>query len=49
MATRVQARRLLERRFPPIEHAYDARDARLYALGIGFGADPLDPGQLRYV
>lgn len=49
MATKVQARRLLERPFPAIEHAYDARDTRLYALGVGFGADPLDPGQLRYV
>jgi acyl dehydratase len=27
---------------------YDRRDTLLYALGIGLGTDPLDPGQLRY-
>lgn len=35
--------------FPDIEQSYEARDTILYALGVGFGADPLDPGQLRYV
>lgn len=28
---------------------YGARDCILYALGIGIGMDPLDPGQLRFV
>lgn len=41
--------RLLARPFPVVEHAYTKRDAQLYALGLGFGADPLDEGQLRYV
>lgn len=35
--------------FPDIEQTYTERDAILYALGVGFGADPLDRGQLRYV
>lgn len=41
--------RLLTRQFAPIETTYDARDTVLYALGLGIGADPLDPGQLSYV
>ncbi|RZL87683.1 MAG: MaoC family dehydratase [Variovorax sp.] len=49
MNTKLQPQRLLARTFAPIEHAYDARDSRLYALGVGFGADPLDADQLRYV
>ncbi len=35
--------------FPDIEQTYTEKDAILYALGVGFGADPLDRGQLRYV
>lgn len=35
-------------RLPAIEHRYTARDTILYALGLGYGADPLDPGQLRF-
>jgi len=35
--------------FGEIKHAYTERDTMLYALGVGFGADPLDAGQLRYV
>jgi acyl dehydratase len=34
---------------PPVVHAYTERDTMLYALGIGFGCDPLDEAQLRYV
>lgn len=36
----------------PIEDVlqhYTERDTMLYALGLGIGADPLDPEQLRYV
>lgn len=36
-------------RFPLIEHRYDFRDSILYALGLGYGADPMDKGGLRYV
>lgn len=35
--------------FGEIVQAYSQRDTILYALGVGFGADPLDAGQLRYV
>ena len=36
---------------PPVEvtQAYTERDTILYALGIGLGADPLDPTELAYV
>ena len=32
-----------------IEHAYTARDTILYALGLGYGSDPTDKGELRFV
>jgi acyl dehydratase len=35
--------------FGAITHTYTQRDTMLYALGIGIGAQPLDPGQLRFV
>ncbi|WP_323000340.1 MaoC/PaaZ C-terminal domain-containing protein [Castellaniella sp.] len=35
--------------FDDLRQRYDERDVILYALGIGLGADPLDPRQLRYV
>jgi acyl dehydratase len=35
--------------FPEVEHAYSERDTILYALGVGFGIDPLDPEQLAFV
>jgi len=49
MATRINPHHLLARPFAPIAHAYDERDTRLYALGVGLGHDPLDAGQLHYV
>ncbi len=45
----IDPRTLLAWPFPPVEQRYDARDSTIYALGIGLGADPLDPGQLRFV
>jgi len=36
-------------RFAPVRQRYDARDCRLYALGLNLGADPLDPDALRFV
>lgn len=36
-------------RYSQVEQRVSARDAILYALGLGFGEDPLDPRQLRYV
>jgi len=35
--------------FGEIQHSYTERDVMLYALGIGMGSDPLDPGELRFV
>ncbi len=35
--------------FDEVEHAYGERDSILYALGAGFGADPLDTAQLAFV
>lgn len=34
---------------PQTEHRYGWRDSILYALGLGYGLDPLDPRQLRFV
>jgi acyl dehydratase len=35
--------------FPDLVHRYTARDTMLYALGLGFGQDPMDRGALRFV
>ena len=35
--------------FPDIVHHYTERDTMLYALGLGFGCDPMDAGALRFV
>ena len=40
---------LLNHEFADIQHEYVERDAILYALGIGLGADPLDPQQLAFL
>jgi len=40
---------LMNRSFVPVEHAYTAQESMLYALGCGLGANPIDPGQLRYI
>lgn len=32
-----------------IRASYGARDCMIYALGIGIGMDPIDPGQLQFV
>ena len=36
-------------RIGDIDHHYTQRDVMLYALGVGIGADPVDPAQLRFV
>ena len=33
----------------PINHSYDKRDTILYALGLGYGANPLDEAELPFV
>ena len=35
--------------FPESRQTYSARETMLYALGLGVGSDPTDPGQLRFV
>ncbi len=41
--------KLLSYKIPPREQAYTERDVMLYALGLGFGADPTDRSQLPFV
>ncbi|MES3000957.1 MAG: MaoC/PaaZ C-terminal domain-containing protein [Pseudomonadota bacterium] len=36
-------------RFADVEQTYTEKDTILYALGVGYGSDPLDEGQLRFV
>ncbi|MGI4813085.1 MAG: MaoC/PaaZ C-terminal domain-containing protein [Janthinobacterium lividum] len=45
----LDADRLLRYKLAPVEQHVTPRDVMLYALGIGIGDDPLDPGQLRFV
>ncbi|TPJ57985.1 MaoC/PaaZ C-terminal domain-containing protein [Mesorhizobium sp. B2-7-1] len=40
---------LMAFRFPEIVHDYGARETILYALGVGAGDPPDDPGELRHV
>jgi acyl dehydratase len=40
---------LLGLALPETRITLQERDAMLYALGVGFGSDPLDPGQLKFV
>jgi len=35
--------------FPEIRHDYSLRDTVIYALGLGYGMDPLDEEQLKFV
>jgi acyl dehydratase len=41
--------RLLKLVMAPRRCTYSERDTMLYALGIGFGSDPMDGGELRFV
>lgn len=41
--------KIVSRDFPDVRHDYTARDSILYALGVGFGAEPLDAAHLRYL
>jgi acyl dehydratase len=41
--------KILNWKFPEIEHTYSEKDTMLYALGLGCGSDPTEPGDLKYV
>ncbi len=41
--------RIRDLKMDPIEQGYDKRDTILYALGLGYGADPLDESELPFV
>ena len=35
--------------FPPLHQQFDARDAMLYALSLGYGTDPLNEADLKFL
>ena len=41
--------RVKDWKFPEVEHTYSQRDTRLYALGLGLGAEPLSSAHLAFV
>jgi acyl dehydratase len=41
--------RLMKLEIPDVEQSFTRRDTMLYALGLGFGADPMDAAQLKFV
>ncbi|HYM29804.1 MAG TPA: MaoC/PaaZ C-terminal domain-containing protein [Candidatus Cybelea sp.] len=45
----INYQKLMNWPFREVEHTYTAKDTMLYALGLGFGADPMDPQQLKFV
>lgn len=45
----IDAANVRDRVFPMLRQSYGAKDAILYALALGYGSDPIDEEQLRYV
>jgi acyl dehydratase len=45
----IDYQRLKNLAIPEVEQVYSAKDTILYALGLGFGADPVDAHQLQFV
>lgn len=41
--------KLKNRKFPDLVHRYTAKDTILYALGVGYGIDPLNTDDLKFV
>jgi acyl dehydratase len=46
---KMNLKRLRSHEIKPIVQEYSDRDTMLYALGLGFGSDPLDPSALPFV
>jgi acyl dehydratase len=45
----IDYQRLKNLAIPEVEQVYTSKDTILYALGLGFGADPVDSHQLKFV
>ncbi len=45
----IDVEKVLGYQFEPKEFVYTERDVSLYALSVGAAADPLDPGELKFV
>lgn len=45
----MQVQTLRDYRIAPVEQAYDWKASALYALGLGYGANPLDESELSFV
>ena len=45
----MDANKVLNWKFPEIEHAYTEKDTILYALGLGCGSEASDADDLKYV
>ena len=41
--------KIKNRHFDDVEQTYSVRDSIIYALGLGFGHDPLDESQLPFL
>jgi acyl dehydratase len=41
--------KLMAMQIPPVEQAYTPKDCMLYALGLGFGRDPMNEDELAFV
>jgi len=41
--------KIIALRVPPVEHVYGPKDCMLYALGVGFGHDPVNEDELAFV
>ena len=49
MEPKLNYERIMAYRPSDIRVSYGERECILYALGIGIGMDPLDPGELKFV
>src|SRR5438445_11800460 len=45
----IDPQKILNWKFPEIEHTYTEKDTILYALGLGCGSDTNEPGDLKFV